>query len=111
MNSTQEIDERLRSVIVKRRDPFSTQVLESRMRSTQCDSEREQVALLLDVEHGQRAFIVSEASFLANYGFCAVDALTLAVRRWHRHGWKGIHSEEARVMAVRARYAAQGLPV
>lgn len=113
MNSTQSAirDERLLGLITKRRDPLSTQVLETRLRNAESDAEREQVAMLLDVEYAQRAFIITEASFLAAYGFGAVDALELAVRRWQKHGWRGIHSEKARVMAARVRCSQQGLPV
>lgn len=109
--STTVRDERLRRLIVKRQNPLSTSVLEDRLRSAESDSEREQVAMLLDIEHDQRAVIVTEASFLASYGFSPSDAMALAITRWNRHGWRGVHSERARVQAARVRCSRMGLPV
>ena len=114
MNATQKqkVDERLFGLITKKRDPLSTHTLETRLRNAQLDSEREQVAMLLDIEYEQRPFIISEASFLASYGFGASDAMALAITRWQKYGWRGIHSDRARVQAARARCnQKQGLPL
>lgn len=109
--ATEVMDERLRCLITKKQDPLSTRVLEDRLRESESGSECEQITLLLSVSHERRAFIVSEASFLVKYGFDSVGALTLAICRWERYGWRGIHSERARVQAARVNCSMQGLPV
>lgn len=113
MSTTEQItDERLLSLIKKKKDPLSTHVLETKMRNAESDSERELVAMLLGIEYEHREIMIAEASFLAAYGFCATDAVELAIQRWRRHGWRGIHSERAKVRAAHIRYSAQqGLPL